>query len=346
MNAAIGGDAVQIRFFETSTRARIAYTSMGRGAPLILIPPWASHLEVLWEIPGHRRLCERLAQQHTVIAYDRWGCGLSDRARTDMTIQGDLDVLTDLITHLRLRRVALYGPSHGGQVALSFCETHPRLVSHLILFGVALRSRARNPAWTALRQLMLADWPLATSALAAIFLPGADRDEQDTFAQLFQAAATAETAVALLDATGGRDVAEIAHTITAPALVASRRGDTFTPPETTRELAAALPHSELVLLDGGAHVHYLGDVDTFTDTILTFLRRGRHTPDEPAGPAATLTAREREILDLLADGLTNAAIARQLVISVRTVERHTLNLYTKLGVRGRTEAIAQHHHTP
>jgi DNA-binding NarL/FixJ family response regulator len=49
---------------------------------------------------------------------------------------------------------------------------------------------------------------------------------------------------------------------------------------------------------------------------------------------AHLTPREVEILQLLARGSTNQAIAGQLVLSVRTVERHIGNIYEKLGVRG------------
>ena len=52
---------------------------------------------------------------------------------------------------------------------------------------------------------------------------------------------------------------------------------------------------------------------------------------------------EAEIVERVAQGQTNAEIAAQLVLSVRTVERHLLNAYTKLGVRGRTEAISQWH---
>ena len=58
------------------------------------------------------------------------------------------------------------------------------------------------------------------------------------------------------------------------------------------------------------------------------------------GVAAALTDREEEILQLVAAGLTNKAISERLVVSVRTVERHTLNIYAKLGVRGRAEAVA------
>ncbi len=54
-----------------------------------------------------------------------------------------------------------------------------------------------------------------------------------------------------------------------------------------------------------------------------------------------LTSRELELLALLAEGLTNQEIATQLVIAVSTVKRHTINIYGKLGVRNRTEAVAK-----
>lgn len=53
--------------------------------------------------------------------------------------------------------------------------------------------------------------------------------------------------------------------------------------------------------------------------------------DDPAG----LTEREREILQLIASGLSNEDIAARLVLSIRTVERHVSNIYAKLGAEGR-----------
>jgi ATP/maltotriose-dependent transcriptional regulator MalT len=83
------------------------------------------------------------------------------------------------------------------------------------------------------------------------------------------------------------------------------------------------------------------------------LSRGRET----AAPAATheaantdttaavaetptLSARERQILELLAEGLSNKELARTLSVSENTVKTHLGNLYTKLGVGRRTEALA------
>jgi DNA-binding NarL/FixJ family response regulator len=53
-----------------------------------------------------------------------------------------------------------------------------------------------------------------------------------------------------------------------------------------------------------------------------------------------LTEREREVLGLLADGLTNAAIAERLFVSVHTVRNHIANLSTKLGAHSKLEALS------
>jgi DNA-binding NarL/FixJ family response regulator len=62
-------------------------------------------------------------------------------------------------------------------------------------------------------------------------------------------------------------------------------------------------------------------------------------PAPPAAPAASeLTAREIEVLRLVAQGLTDAQVAGQLIISPRTVHSHLASIYSKLGVNTRTAA--------
>jgi DNA-binding NarL/FixJ family response regulator len=60
-----------------------------------------------------------------------------------------------------------------------------------------------------------------------------------------------------------------------------------------------------------------------------------------AVPFADLTEREREILDLVARGLTNPAIAARLFLSEKTVRNHVSNVFAKLHVSGRAEAVAR-----
>ena len=60
--------------------------------------------------------------------------------------------------------------------------------------------------------------------------------------------------------------------------------------------------------------------------------------------ADTLTAREKEVLELLSKGLLYKEIAFQLSIRIDTVKRHCFNIYDKLHVNNRTEAINKYHH--
>jgi DNA-binding CsgD family transcriptional regulator len=66
--------------------------------------------------------------------------------------------------------------------------------------------------------------------------------------------------------------------------------------------------------------------------------RSAMSTTDPSRQLASLSAREREVLAALADGLTNQELAERLFISERTANRHLSNIFTKLGVRNRTAA--------
>lgn len=81
-----------------------------------------------------------------------------------------------------------------------------------------------------------------------------------------------------------------------------------------------------VLVDA---LHRLAEGETVIDpTIVTRLLNRRRAND----PLASLTAREREVLALVAEGMTNEAIAERLVVAVRTVETHITRLLAKLQI--------------
>lgn len=76
---------------------------------------------------------------------------------------------------------------------------------------------------------------------------------------------------------------------------------------------------------------YAGVASTLVRDFLDRMRRGERMPQ------AVLTAREEEVVKLIAEGHSSKEIAATLVISYKTVERHRANILAKLGMRDRTE---------
>lgn len=325
----------RVRFFGSRVGARIAYATAGTGPPLLLLPPWACHLEAMEQLSGTRPTLEVLARHHTVVWYDRWGTGLSDRDRADFSVDADLRVLEDLVQHLHLRRAAVFSPSHGGPMAIDLALRHPSLVSHLVLYASSARALIDSAAWPALRDLILADWEVAKRAVAAVVVDGAPRSDLDAFEDLMEQSATPEMMVALQDMAMRHDMRDRLDDLRVPTLVLHRRGDSALSVEEGRALAAAIPGAVLEVLEGDAHVNFVGDSVGVAERVVAFTAGASGTC-----PTTQLTAREREVLELIASGSSNGEAAEQLVLSVRTVERHLLNAYRKLGVRSRAEAAA------
>jgi LuxR family transcriptional regulator, maltose regulon positive regulatory protein len=71
--------------------------------------------------------------------------------------------------------------------------------------------------------------------------------------------------------------------------------------------------------------------------------RQQLAPARDSDPALfePLSEREREVLDLIAEGLSNQDIAARLHLSLHTVKVHVRNIYAKLSVSNRTQAVAR-----
>jgi pimeloyl-ACP methyl ester carboxylesterase/DNA-binding CsgD family transcriptional regulator len=342
------GVAEQVRFCVAPDGVRIAYAIRGRGPPLVRAATWLTHLELDRESPVWRHWLTELEARRTVVRHDERGCGLSDREVGTPSIDawvGDLEAVVDAAG---LDRFALLGISQGAATAAVYAARHPERVSELVLYGGYARGRKSRGEQHRLQDAALlaairAGWtdpdPTFRRLFTSLFLPHGSDEQRAWYDDLQRRSASAAVAERLYDARGSIDVRDEVSGVTAPTLVVHSRHDRMVPVDEGRLLAALIPGARLVLLESSNHI-LLADEPAwpaFLEALDDFLgsAAGPPVPD-----LAALTGREREVLALVAAGLSNEAIAQRLVLSERTIERHLSNVYGKLGLTGRTSRAA------
>jgi pimeloyl-ACP methyl ester carboxylesterase/DNA-binding CsgD family transcriptional regulator len=288
-----------------------------------------------------------------LVRYDVRGTGWSERRVSDHSLGAQVADLEAVVDRLGLDRFDLLGAVDAGPVAVTYAAQHPKRVARLALWcawaGTADRLSAGMRAWLdAWLALIEQDWDAATEACAHRALGWSAGEFGRQAARRLRESVAPRTARAALAALGAFDAAELLPRLRAPTLVLHRRGISWLPVGVAQELASRIPDARLTVLEGESTAPYLGDADAAAAAIEGFLAEPAdpRALGAPAGPDAgsgggPLTARELEVLRLLAAGRTNAEIAEELVLSVRTVERHAANIYAKLGARGRADATAR-----
>ena len=78
-----------------------------------------------------------------------------------------------------------------------------------------------------------------------------------------------------------------------------------------------------------------------TEEAIAYARRGRGQRKRPASGWAALTPTERDVVQLVSEGLANNDIAARLFISPRTVQTHLTHVYTKLGLSSRVQLVQE-----
>ena len=331
-----------VRYTQVGERT-VAWSSVGSGSPLVIGGWWASHLALNWDDPAFRAFVLALARRHTVIRYDRPGTGLSDReGPPPASLEEELEVLTGLLQAVGSPRVSVLGASAGSAVASAYAAEYPDRVDRLVLYGSFSRGADIAPA--SARELMVKvvedQWGLGARVLADVFLPNATAHDREVFARFQRRSSSREAAAKAL-----RTVYEVNATahlsrVRVPTLVLHRRDDRAIPFGLGRGVADTVPGAMFVELKGDEHFPWRGDSVAVVDSIERFL--GGLPQREPGEQhtSAVLTAREREVLTLVAEGLTDAQIADRLVLSSHTIHRHVANARTKLGVSSRAAAAA------
>lgn len=341
----------RIRICTTRDGARIAYSTVGRGPPLVWTGSWLTHLELDWNGPLWRHWIEALAERHTVVRYDTRGSGLSDRDVGHPTIHTWVSDLDAVVDDLALERFPLLGVCQGGPIGVAYAAQRPRRVSRLMLYGSyargALATSRDSDAATqarALTDMIKLGWGLDHGAFrelfARIFMPEGAPEHVQWLSDLQRQAVTPDNAARLWTAFQSLDVRKLAARITVPVLVAHVRGDAMIPVEEGERLASLIPGSELLELEGRNHILMKDDGawPRFVSEMTAFFAADQASVDN-AFP--DLTRREREVLNLVAQGRSNSEIATTLGLSPKTVRNHVSNLFDKLGVGGRAQAIVE-----
>src|SRR3990172_12920720 len=256
--------------------------------PLVLMAePGLSHIQLEWQIPALRRWYEHLAANRMVVRYDGRGSGLSDRQVLNYSLDALALDLEAVVNRLGLDKIALFAPSTGGQVAVTYAAAQQEKISHLILWCVRARWSEVYEAKhvRALDALLDVDWETATETWARVVLGGSDDELSRQYAAFMRECTSPEVMRALFDAFREVDVLPLLPQLKSPALILHRRQlPNRENVRDARDLTSRIPGSRLVLLEGSIAAPYLGDSESVLAAIEDFLGEGAEAAAGTAVP--------------------------------------------------------------
>jgi pimeloyl-ACP methyl ester carboxylesterase len=362
-------EAPQVQYVTTSDGHNIAYAVCGKGIPLVRVPSLFGNFTLQWDrgiLDHHFRT---LSDHFELVLFDCRGQGASTRGLADGTTLDDyVRDLELLVDKLGLDRFILLGMSAMGKIAVRYALKHPDRSLALLLHGYSDPYRGTR---LGLDNLMRTDWPLYLQTCARM---GWTWTDSTNVVGVLRACTTQEDHIRQFLALEADPGDPLLQAIEAPALVMATREDSrpLGAEAEARRLAALIPGGRLVVFDdaSGGFDSTNGGPPPIIGAIQALLQeRANRDPQagrSPASPAvlsareievllsspavtpsakpphsdAGLSPRESEVLSLIAAGRSNQQIAAELVISLRTVERHITNLYSKIGARGKADATA------
>jgi len=336
----------QVRFCTSFDGTRIAYAVTGDGPPLVRAPHWFSHLEHDWRNPAFQPWVEDLSKRYAFLRFDQRGCGLSDREVPEISLEAHVRDLEAVVDAAGLQRFAIFGASQGSAFAVAYAACHPERVTHLLLYGGFARGWAkrgsrdqRNEAQIRLIELGWgSDEPSFRQVFTTQFMPDAGLQTIRAFNEMMPLTSSAKTAARIFETNGAIDVQAEARQVRCPTLVVHGTGDMRIPFEEGRRLAGLIPGAQFVSLETRNHLMAPGDPawQKMLDAIVEF-----YPPARASGPGGfpQLTARERDVLELIAQGFDNAQIAARLTLSEKTVRNNITHIFDKIQVENRSQAI-------
>jgi pimeloyl-ACP methyl ester carboxylesterase/DNA-binding CsgD family transcriptional regulator len=337
-----------VRYVRASDGVQLAWAESGNGPPLVKAATWLTHLEYDIESPVWKHWTDFFSNNFRYVRYDERGCGMSDWDLRDLSLDRRVADLETVIEAAHLDEpFTLMGMSQGAAVCVAYAVRHPDRVARMILCGGFAHGALRrsdeeaNRMYAAiidLAKLWGSDNPAFRQVFTSRFIPGGTNEQLQWFNDLCLKTTSPELAPTLLRARAETVVRHLLPQVQTPTLVLHAREDEIAPLKEGRLLAAEIPGAQFIELESRNHVLLSHEQawSRFQEAVLEFTGRAA------AGGAdafAQLSPRERDILRLLTEGLSNSEIAERLGISEKTVRNHLSHLFDKLGVWSRTQAV-------
>ncbi|HET6976945.1 MAG TPA: alpha/beta fold hydrolase [Pyrinomonadaceae bacterium] len=345
----------RIRYLRTADGVQLAWAEAGTGKTLIKAANWMTHLEFEWESPVWRHWIRFFSDHFRFIRHDERGCGMTDWNVGDLSFDRwveDLEALVSVVDPPE--PFALLGISQGAATCIAYAIKHPERVSRLVLYGGYARGTFergdadKERLYRALIDLTRLGWgkdnPAFRQIFTSRFIPGATDEQIGWFNELCRKTTSPEIAARLLETRATINVIDLLGQVEAPTLILHSRDDDVIPIAEGHILAAGIHGAQFVELDSKNHILLESEPawERFCEEVLSFMGVSDSSGGED--PAFnSLTAREREVLALITEGLGNAEIAARLSISEKTVRNHVSNVFDKLGVWSRAQAMVFAH---
>jgi len=340
----------QIRFARSHDGIRLAYASSGRGPPLIKAATWLSHIEHDGDSPVWSHLVREMSQAFSYVHYDERGCGLSDWMVDELSFESwvsDLETIADAIP---LDRFALLGISQGASIAIAYAVRHPERVTHLVLHGGYARGRlvrshtaAQREEAETMAKLAELGWgkaePSFRQFFTSQFIPGGTAEQHQWFNEAERISTSPANAARFMRVFADIDVTALLPQVSCPTLVLHSIDDARVPFEEGRLIATAIPGARFVPIASRNHLLLEAEPGWrhWIEEVRGFLPRAAAAE----GVFATLTQRQRELLELIAQGRDNAQVAAALGLSEKTVRNHITGIFLRLEVETRAQAIVK-----
>jgi pimeloyl-ACP methyl ester carboxylesterase/DNA-binding CsgD family transcriptional regulator len=340
----------QIRFCNSRDGTRIAYAICGSGPILLRAPHWMSSINLEGDSPVWRHWLTLLARHHTLIRFDQRGCGLSDRDGVEFSFERFVEDFEAVIEAASLDRFDLFGFSGGATTGIAYAARYPHRVNRFIIcsstaygpLSTAASAKFRQTAAMQLEAIELG-WPNKNPAFRQLFtsmlIPDGTADQFRLFNEHVRLTTPPANGKRIIEAIWNADIRIEAGKLRCPTLVFHSREDGRIPFEQGRELAGLIPGARFVPLESRNHL-ILETEPAWKQVVEVINEFLAVSPDRPALMFGELTSREREVLELVARGLSNMEISARLKISEKTVRNQVSIILSKLGAASRAQAVA------